>query len=157
VNDLPTVADKPHLSNSDWISPTTDKENIDPTTLDRRYNKAERCPRCKPLQGYADIEGNVGIEDNNASTSQECWVTRDGELYSTVTGPLARSFEYKWETSKWMRFKDEVSAGENLQLNIPDTPVIDCENSGILEPTSCDSEPSTLHSIPPPREAGSMA
>ncbi len=116
VNDLPTVADKPHPNNSDLLSPTTDKENIDPTTLDRRYNKAARCPWRKPLQEYADIEGNMGIEDDNASTSQKCWVTRDGELYTKLTGPLARSSESEWETSRWMRFRDKDSAGKTLKI-----------------------------------------
>jgi len=116
VNGLPILADK-QLSESGSLSPTTDKENIDPTTLDRHYNKTTRCLGRKPLQEkYPDIEGNVGTDNNDASISQECWVTRDGELYTTITGPLARSSVYEWETSKWMNSKDEDSAGENPQL-----------------------------------------
>lgn len=156
VNNLLTVVNKSHLNNSNWISSIIDKENIDLTTLNCCYNKAEQCLWCKSLQEYADIEGNMSIENNNASISQECWVTYDEELYSTVTGSLVRSFEYEWETSKWMCFKDEVFAGENLQLNISDTPVIDCENSGILKLTSCNFKSSTLHSISTPHKAGFM-
>ncbi|KAL9124454.1 MAG: hypothetical protein Q9217_006217 [Psora testacea] len=119
------------------LSPTADKENIDPTPLVRCQKKAVRRPRRKPLQEYADIEGNVGNADNNANTNRECWVTRDGELYNTVTGPLARSSGDERKTLKWLQIKDE-----------------DFANSGIRETISCDSETSTLPSTPPPREAG---
>ncbi len=116
VNGLPTVADKTCPSTAGLLSPTADKENIDPTPLDRRHNTAARCPRRKPLQEHADIEGNVGNEDSNTNTGRECWVTRDGELYTTVTGPLARSSGDEWKTLKWLQFKDEDFAGENHQL-----------------------------------------
>jgi len=90
---------------------------LNPTTLDHRHDKAARCLRRKPLQVYADIEGNVGTEDNNGNTSRECWITRDGKLYTTVTGPLARSSRYKWETSSGFIFSGEgfalYSAGFN--------------------------------------------
>ena len=117
VNGLPTVADKPSLSKAGLHSPTADKENIDPTPLVRRHNRAVRRPRRKPLQEYAE-EGNVGNEDSNANTSRECWVTRDGELYTTVTGPLARSSGDERKTLKWLQIKDEDFAGKTHQLII---------------------------------------
>ncbi len=118
VNDLPTVADKPSLSKAGLLSPTADKENIDPTPLVRRHKKSVRRPRRKPLQEYADIEGNVGNEDSNTNTSRGCWVTRDGELYIAVTGPLARSSGDERKTLKWLQNKDEDFAGEKHQLVI---------------------------------------
>ena len=72
VNGLPTVADRPRLSTTGLLSPTADKENIDPTPFVRPYNKAVRRPQRKPLQEHADIEGKVGNEDSNAFTSREC-------------------------------------------------------------------------------------
>ena len=118
VNGLPSVADKPCLSTVGLLSPTADKENIDPTPLVRHYNKAVQCPQRKPLQEHADIESNVGNEDSNTNTSRECWVTRDGELYTTVTGPLARSSGDELKTLKRLQFKDEDFAGKNHQLII---------------------------------------
>lgn len=107
VNGLPTVADEPNFSKIGLLSHTADKENIDPTPPVRCHNKAVRRPRRKPLQEYADIEGNVGNEESNTNTS------RDGELYTTVTGPLARSSGDELKTLKWRQIKDEDFAGKN--------------------------------------------
>ena len=113
VNGLPTVADETYLRKACLRSPTADKENVDPTPLNRRHYTAAGCPRRKPLQEHAGIEGNVSEENSNKNTSRECWVTRDGELYTTVTGSLARSCGDEWETLKWLHFEDEDFAGEN--------------------------------------------
>lgn len=118
VNGLPTLADTQSLSKAGSLSPTTDKENVDPTPLDRRRNKAVRRLRHKPLQEQPDIECNVGDEDSNANARRECPVTRDGELYTTVTGPLARSSGDEWKTFQWLQSKDEDFAGKNHQLTI---------------------------------------
>lgn len=118
VNGLPSVADKPCLSTVGLLSPSADTENIDPTPLVRHHNKVVQCPQRKPLQEYADIEGNVGNEDSNTNTSRGCWVTRDGELYIAVTGPLARSSGDERKTLKWLQNKDEDFAGEKNQLVI---------------------------------------
>ena len=118
MNGLPTVADKPSLSKAGSLSPTTDKETIDPTPLDRHGNKAGRHLRHKPLQEHPDIECNVGDEDSNANASRECPVTRDGELYTIVTNPLARSSGDEWKTFKWLQSKYEDFAGKNHQLTI---------------------------------------
>lgn len=118
VNGLPAVADEPSFSKVGLLSPTADKENIDLTPPVRCHNKAVRRPRRKPLQEYADTEGNVGNAESNTNTSRECWVTRDGEFYTTVTGPLARSSGHELKTLKWLQIKDEDFAGKNHQLSI---------------------------------------
>lgn len=66
------MADRPCLSTAGLLPPLRTKKNIDPTPLVRHHNKAVQCPQRKPLQEYADIEGNVGNEDSNANTSREC-------------------------------------------------------------------------------------
>ena len=118
VNCLLTVADEPDFSKVGLLSPTADKENFDPTPPVRCHNKAVRRPRRKPLQEYADIESNVGNAESNTNTSRECWVTRNGEFYTIVTGPLARSSKDERKTLKWLQIKDEDFTGKNYQLII---------------------------------------
>ena len=57
-------------------------------------------------------------EESNTNTGRECWVTRDGELYTIVTSPLARSSADELKTHKGLQIKDEDFAGKNHQLSI---------------------------------------
>lgn len=88
-------------------------------TFDREQHAADAgshsAERCNPPPEYIGTEVNVGTGDSDTDSNEDCLVTHDGELYTTVTGPLARSSGEEWKTLKRLQFEDEVFPLENPQ------------------------------------------